>query len=119
MGKCRDEHTVDFQHFEPPPGWGMDDLDLGENLDDKTAPIVRWVVSIRTAAGVNDPQLEKTLRQLPQSNNVPPSLYYEPAPGRTGANLKARATARLKKDLDDVKAGKVPTNMSRQTAAPV
>jgi len=57
MGQCRQEHTENFQHFEPPPGWGMDDLDLGENLDDKTGSVLRWVVSIRIAAGVSDPQL--------------------------------------------------------------
>lgn len=117
MGKCRDEHTVDFHHFDPPPGWGMGDLDLGENLDDKTASIVRWVVSIRTASGVNNPQLEHTLKRLPRTPGFPPTLYYEPGQGMPGATLKNRALPRLKKDLDVVKAGEVPANMSRNTAA--
>jgi len=36
-----------------------------------------------------------------------------------GVGLKTRALQRLKKDLEEVKAGQVPTNMSRDTAAPV
>ena len=119
MGKCRGEHTDDFSHFDPPSEWDTDDLDLGENLDDKTESIVRWVVSIRTAEGVDDRELEEKLRRLPQSRPIPPTLYYKPGQGMKGVGLKTRALQRLKKDLEEVKAGQVPTNMSRDTAAPV
>jgi len=118
MGKCRGKHTDDFRHFDPPSKWGMDDLDLGESLDG-TKPTWRWVVSIRMAEGVDDWELEKKLKRLPQSEGIPPTLYYEPAHGTRGTGLRGRALQHLRKDLERVKAGQVPTNMSRDTATPV